>query len=102
MNDGTMTKSTTMAPANGATDKSGSMNDATKDFATKGKEKLEAVKETVLDVKEKVLDAKDKVVETGTAGIDKVRSFAVANPLKTIAIAFGVGYIGMRITRMFR
>jgi ElaB/YqjD/DUF883 family membrane-anchored ribosome-binding protein len=42
---------------------------------------------------------KDQAMARGGQFMDQATSFIQANPLKSVAIAFGVGYIGMRIFR---
>ena len=46
-----------------------------------------------------VVEVKDQAMEKGNAFLDNVTTMIRANPLKAVAIAFGVGYIGMRIFR---
>jgi ElaB/YqjD/DUF883 family membrane-anchored ribosome-binding protein len=102
MNDGTMTKShLASTPHDGASNvKTSTLYDTTKDLASEGSDKL--VKERLLDVKNKVIEAKHKVVMRGNVMVEKTRTFVSARPLTAIAIAFGVGYIGMRVSRLFR
>jgi ElaB/YqjD/DUF883 family membrane-anchored ribosome-binding protein len=103
MNDGTMTKShLASAPHDGASNEKTSTLYTAKDLASEGSDKLEVVKERLLDVKNKVIEAKHKVVMRGNVMVEKTRTFVSARPLTAIAIAFGVGYIGMRVTRLFR
>jgi ElaB/YqjD/DUF883 family membrane-anchored ribosome-binding protein len=52
--------------------------------------------------KGKLVDVKDKVVKTGDATIDQTKAFVIARPLTALAIAFGVGYLGMRVLRAVR
>ena len=35
----------------------------------------------------------------GNAVVDKATDFIKANPLKAVGIAFGIGYVGMRLFR---
>ncbi|MBA3819168.1 MAG: hypothetical protein H0X17_09775 [Deltaproteobacteria bacterium] len=53
--------------------------------------------ETVDAIKNRVSDVTDTVKEGGTAALDRTTSFIQENPLKSLAIAFGVGYLAMRI-----
>jgi ElaB/YqjD/DUF883 family membrane-anchored ribosome-binding protein len=84
------------------------MNDPMKDKAdakTDGgiKEQLkhvvEAGQEKAEVIKDKIVDAKDAVVERAgsmkTSLADRIKS----NPLASVGIAFGVGYLAMRIFR---
>jgi hypothetical protein len=52
---------------------------------------------TVGAIKARVGDVTDTVKEGGSAAIDRTRSFIEANPLQSLAIAFGLGYVAMRI-----
>ena len=102
MNDGT-TKSPLASASNGAANEEiSTFYGLAKDLASEGSDKLEVVKERLLDVKNKVIEAKDKVVMRGNVTVEKTRTFVSARPLTAIAIAFGIGYIGMRVTRLFR
>ena len=60
---------------------------------------VEEGSEKVDQIKHRVVDAKDQAMARGGQFLDQCTSFIQANPLKSVAIAFGVGYIGMRIFR---
>ncbi len=70
--------------------------DALKD---KAKGIVEQGQEKVGELKTKVVEAKEQVMARGGAFLDRATAMIKANPLKSVAIAFGVGYIGMRIFR---
>lgn len=55
--------------------------------------------EKVDQIKHRVVDVKDQAMARGGQFLDQATSFIQANPLKSVCIAFGVGYIGMRIFR---
>jgi ElaB/YqjD/DUF883 family membrane-anchored ribosome-binding protein len=55
--------------------------------------------EKVQHMKERVVDAKEHAVSRGNDYLDKVTSFIKANPIKSVGIAFGAGYLGMRLFR---
>jgi ElaB/YqjD/DUF883 family membrane-anchored ribosome-binding protein len=63
-----------------------------KGMVDKGEAKVHAMKE-------RVTDAKQQVVSKGSAYLDRASEMIKANPLKSVGIAFGVGYIGMRLFR---
>ena len=78
-----------------------------KDQATHG---LDAIKEGVKglvdqgtqrvgEIKDKVVEVKDQAMSRGGAILDRTTDFIKANPLKSVAVAFGVGYVGMRLFR---
>jgi ElaB/YqjD/DUF883 family membrane-anchored ribosome-binding protein len=70
--------------------------DALKDKASR---LVEEGSEKVDHLKHRVVDVKDQAMARGGQFMDQATSFIQANPLKSVAIAFGVGYIGMRIFR---
>ena len=63
-----------------------------KNFVDQGQEKVSAIKDRVIDVK-------DQAVTRGEAVMDRTVELIKANPLKAVGIAFGIGYIGMRLFR---
>ena len=69
-----------------------SLKEKAKDFVEQGSGKVE-------EIKHRVVDVKDKAVARGSAFLDQATDLIKANPLKSVAIAFGVGYIGMRLFR---
>lgn len=68
------------------------VKDNVKNIVDQGQEKVAAIKDRVIDVK-------DQAVTKGNAVLDRATEFIKANPLKAVGIAFGVGYIGMRLFR---
>lgn len=68
------------------------LKDSVKGFVDQSQEKVDAIRSRVVDVK-------DKAVKNGGEYLDKGADFIKANPLKAVAVAFGLGYIGMRIFR---
>jgi ElaB/YqjD/DUF883 family membrane-anchored ribosome-binding protein len=79
------------------------------------KESVESLRETAANIKEDVAtfvdqgksaasvlktrvgDVGQSISENGKAILDKTTSFIQASPGKAVAIAFGIGYIAMRI-----
>ncbi len=55
--------------------------------------------EKVDQLKSRVMDVRDQAVSRGNALIDRAADYIRANPLKSVGIAFGVGYLGMRLLR---
>ncbi len=53
--------------------------------------------ETVEAIRAKVADVRSSVSHGGAQAFDKTVSFVEANPLKAIGLAFGLGYVAMRI-----
>jgi ElaB/YqjD/DUF883 family membrane-anchored ribosome-binding protein len=55
--------------------------------------------ERVDHLKTRVIDAKDQAVSKGNMYLDRTSELIKANPIKAVGIAFGIGYIGMRLFR---
>jgi ElaB/YqjD/DUF883 family membrane-anchored ribosome-binding protein len=73
-------------------DKLDSIRDSVKGVVDRGAQKAEALKN-------KVVEAKDQAMNRGSEGLDRLASMVRAHPLKAVGIAFGLGYIGMRLFR---
>ena len=73
-------------------DKLGSIKERVRGVVDQGHEKVD-------HLKHKVMDVKDQVASRGHVVIDRASEFIRANPLKAVGIAFGIGYIGMRLIR---
>jgi ElaB/YqjD/DUF883 family membrane-anchored ribosome-binding protein len=78
--------------ANATNDKLGAIKDKVKGLVDQGEEKVD-------QIKHKVIDVKDQAVTRGSAVLDRAETFIRANPLKAVGIAFGIGYLGMRLLR---
>jgi ElaB/YqjD/DUF883 family membrane-anchored ribosome-binding protein len=50
-------------------------------------------------LKSKAIDAKDAVFENGEVAIRKAGSFIKEHPIAAIGVAFGIGYITMRMLK---
>lgn len=59
-------------------------------------DRFDSLKESVLA---RLGDAKDAVVSGTRAGVSKTGSLIKEHPIAAIAIAFGIGYIAMRVMR---
>ena len=77
-------------------------NSKTSNQMGEAKDAVAEVKDKVLEAKDKVLAVGDSMADRGMATADKIRAYAKANPFKAIAIAFAIGYFGMRVTRPLR
>ena len=53
--------------------------------------------DTVDAIKARVSDVGSQVKTTSTAFIDNTRAYVEATPLKAVGLAFGLGYVAMRI-----
>ncbi len=69
-----------------------SIKESVKGLVDQGQEKAKAIKERVVDVK-------DQAVSRGGHILDQATDLVKAHPLKAVGIAFGVGYLGMRLFR---
>ena len=78
--------------SHGIDDKIDSLKDAVKSIVDQGAS-------TVGAVKNRVVDLKDQAVTRGGDVVGRVTDLVKANPLKSVAIAFGAGYLGMRLFR---
>lgn len=50
-------------------------------------------------LKSKAIDAKDAVFENGEVALRKAGSFIKEHPIAAIGVAFGIGYIAMRMLK---
>ena len=73
-------------------------------------EKLDAIKgavkglvdqgaQKVDEIKTKVVEVKDQAITRGSDMLERATQMIKAHPLKSVAIAFGAGYFGMRLFR---
>lgn len=80
------------AGAQGVDDKVESIKDAVKGLVDQGAEKVDAIRS-------KVVEVKDQAMNRGGDVLDRATEIIKANPIKSVAIAFAAGYIGMRLFR---
>jgi ElaB/YqjD/DUF883 family membrane-anchored ribosome-binding protein len=73
-------------------DKLDSIRDSVKGVVDRGAQKAEAIKN-------KVVEAKDQALHRSSEGLDRLAELVRAHPLKAVGIAFGLGYVGMRLFR---
>ncbi len=66
-------------------------------------ERFDSIKENVKNLVDRgrgrVSEVKDQAVSRGNDFLTRVTDLIRANPLKAVGIAFGVGYISMRLFR---
>ena len=55
--------------------------------------------QTVDALKNKVVEAKEGAITRGSDILERVTDLIKAHPIKAVAIAFGAGYLGMRLLR---
>jgi ElaB/YqjD/DUF883 family membrane-anchored ribosome-binding protein len=69
-----------------------SLKDTVKGLADQGAQKVDAFKT-------RVIEAKDEAIGRGGAMLDRTSALIKAHPLKSVGVAFAVGYLGMRLFR---
>jgi ElaB/YqjD/DUF883 family membrane-anchored ribosome-binding protein len=87
MNKNGMTGSST-----GVDDKMDSIKDTVKSYVDQGAQTVDAIKSRVVEVK-------DQAVNRGNDVLAQMTDLIKAHPFKAVGIAFGAGYIGMRLFR---
>jgi ElaB/YqjD/DUF883 family membrane-anchored ribosome-binding protein len=69
-----------------------SLKDSVRDFVHSGQDK-------VGDLKDKAMDVKDKAFDAGAQALGRTRDLIKLHPIAAVAVAFGVGYLAMRVAR---
>jgi len=69
-----------------------SLKDTVKGLADQGAQRVDAFKT-------KVVEAKDEAMSRGGVLVDRASDMIKAHPLKSVGVAFVVGYLGMRLFR---
>jgi ElaB/YqjD/DUF883 family membrane-anchored ribosome-binding protein len=69
-----------------------SIKDTVKELVEHGAQKVDAIKS-------RVVEAKDQAINRGGDALDRATEVIKAHPIKSVAIAFAAGYIGMRLFR---
>jgi ElaB/YqjD/DUF883 family membrane-anchored ribosome-binding protein len=87
-----MNKNDAGSTAHSTDEKIDALKGAVKGLVDQGAQKVDAIKA-------KVVEAKDEAITRGGDAIERMTDLIKANPIKSVAIAFGVGYIGMRLFR---
>lgn len=68
------------------------LSDTLKNFVDQSTQKVDAIKA-------KVIEAKNRTMLRGSDMLERVTDLIKEHPLKAVGIAFGAGYIGMRLFR---
>ncbi len=69
-----------------------SIKESVKGLVDSGQDKVAAIKDKVVDLQHKAQDR-------GGAAIDKASDLIKAHPFAAIGVAFGLGYLAMRLVR---
>jgi ElaB/YqjD/DUF883 family membrane-anchored ribosome-binding protein len=78
--------------SNTATDRVDQIKDKVRGFVDTAEERAESIKA-------RAIEAKESAMSRGNALIERATDMIKANPLKAVGVAFGAGYIGMRLFR---
>lgn len=68
------------------------LSDILKGFVDHSAQRVDAIKT-------KVVEAKDRTILRGSDVLDRVTDLIKEHPIKAVGIAFGAGYLGMRLFR---
>ncbi len=60
---------------------------------------VDNAEERATKIKDRAIEVKDEAMSRGNALIERTADIIKANPLKAVGVAFGVGYLGMRLFR---
>jgi ElaB/YqjD/DUF883 family membrane-anchored ribosome-binding protein len=60
---------------------------------------VDNAEERATKIKERAIEVKDEAMSRGNALIERAADIIKSNPLKAVGVAFGVGYLGMRLFR---
>jgi ElaB/YqjD/DUF883 family membrane-anchored ribosome-binding protein len=60
---------------------------------------VDAGNERAGQIKEKLIDAKDVAMDRGGAALNRVGALIKEHPIAAIGIAFGIGYLTVRMLR---
>ena len=60
---------------------------------------VDAGQEKAGEIKDALVDAKDKVMSSGASFLNSSRNLITDHPFAAVGVAFGVGYVAMRIFR---
>lgn len=71
-----------------------SLKDSMRDFVHSGQDK-------VGDLADKAKRLSSQARDTGAQALDRTRDLIKAHPIASVAMAFGFGYVMMRIARLF-
>lgn len=69
-----------------------SFKETVKGYVDQGAQKVDAIKT-------KVVEAKEQAITRGSVMLDRMTDMIKAHPLKSVGVAFGAGYLAMRLFR---
>lgn len=80
------------SPSQTAEEKAESIRETVKGYVDQGAQRVDKIKN-------RVVEAKEQALSRGNDVLDRVSDVIKAHPLTSVGIAFGVGYLGMRVFR---
>jgi len=87
-----MNKNDVGSAAQSTDEKLDTLKGAVKGLVDQGVRKVDALKN-------KAAEAKEEAIARGSNILERVTDLIKAHPIKAVAVAFGVGYLGMRLFR---
>lgn len=87
-----MNKNDVGSAAQGTDEKLDALKGAVKGLVDQGVQKVDALKN-------KVVEAKEEAITRGSNILERMTDLIKAHPIKAVAVAFGAGYLGMRLFR---
>jgi ElaB/YqjD/DUF883 family membrane-anchored ribosome-binding protein len=78
--------------SSGLDDRMGNLKDSVRNLVDAGGERAS-------QIKERLYDAKDVAVDKGSEALGRVSALVKEHPIAAIGIAFGVGYLAIRMLR---
>ena len=87
-----MNKNDVGSAAQTTDEKLDTLKGAVKGLVDQGVQKVDALKN-------KVVEAKEEAITRGSDILERVTDLIKAHPIKAVAVAFGAGYLGMRLFR---
>ena len=87
-----MNKNDVGSAAQSTDEKLDTLKGAVKGLVDQGVQKVDALKN-------KVVEAKEEAITRGSNILERMTDLIKAHPIKAVAVAFGAGYLGMRLFR---
>jgi ElaB/YqjD/DUF883 family membrane-anchored ribosome-binding protein len=87
-----MNKNDAGSSTRGVDEKLDTLKDTVKGLVEQGAQKVE-------EIKTKAVEVKDQAITRGSNMLARVTEVIKAHPLKSVALAFSAGFIGMRLLR---
>ena len=78
---------------------SGALDDRMGNLKESVRNLVDAGGERASQIKDRLYDAKDVAVDKGSAAIGRVSALVKEHPIAAIGIAFGIGYLAIRMLR---